>query len=254
MNPHLDSDDDDDVAQAQSSGGSGRSTLNPSARPYVQQQQYTVKLKLPTMWRSDVISWFALIESTFRRHGVTDRQFMFDLTLPALPEEMLDHVKSVLRASAISDDPYQLLKDRLTHLYTPDDLDLTCKILSVAELGDRRPSQLIKTMLALLPNGEADSLLFKGVFLSRLPVEIRDIVAVQWKAMDSRALAAFADTLWLTRKSQLISVTTPVAAVDDDGDLAEAVAALNVQRPGDKKQKFFKKKGGEKKENKARWY
>ncbi|MBM3938995.1 MAG: hypothetical protein FJ333_10155 [Sphingomonadales bacterium] len=219
-----------------------------------QQEQYTVKLKLPTMWRNDVISWFALIESTFRRHGVTDRQFMFDLALPALPEETLDHVKSVLRASATSDDPYQLLKDRLTHLYTPDDLDLTYKILSVAELGDRRPSQLMETMLALLPDGEADGLLFKGVFLSRLPVEIRDNVAVQWKAMDSRALAAFADTLWLTRKSQLISVPTPVSAVDDDGDLVEAVAALNVQRPADKKQKFFKKKGGEKKENKARFH
>lgn len=244
----LDSDDDADVQSPRQA----RSSLNPAARPYVQQQP--VKIKLADFWKKDVISWFALAESTFRRYGVRDKQFMFDLVLPSLPDDALEHVKSVLRAAYTSADPYVLLKERLIQLYSPDDLDLTYKILNTSELGDRKPSQLMESMLALLPTGETDGLLFKGIFLSRLPVDIRDNVSTQWRAMDSRALAAYADTLWTARRIQAGTVIAPLAAGDELEDLVDSVAALNVQKQSEKKPRYFKKKAGDKKDGKARFH
>ena len=43
------------------------------------------------------------------------------------------------------------------------------KLICSGELGDRRPSQLMETMLALLPPGEEDGILFTMLYLTKLP-------------------------------------------------------------------------------------
>ena len=125
-------------------------------------------------------------------------------------------------------------------LFTPKLLDLCQKIIHGGELGDRRPSQLMETMLALLPPGKPDDMLFKTHFLNRLPVDIRNHVLAAGFNSTSRKIAAMADNLWFTSNSRQggNKCSQAVAAVqEDDEDLEEAVAALSVQpkRPQPKK-------------------
>ena len=55
-------------------------------------------------------------------------------------------------------------------------------------------------MLALLPEDEKPGCLFLGLFLERLPVEMRDhIVSREFKNPSEMAL--YADSLWDTRKA-----------------------------------------------------
>ena len=127
-----------------------------------------------------------------------------------------------------------------TLLFTPKPLDLCQKIIHGGELGDRRPFQLMETMLALLPPGEPDGLLFKTHFINRLPLDIRDHVVAGGFSLSSREMAAVADNLWFARNSRQGGHRHhPAAAVvqEDEEELEEAVAALNVQpkRPQPKK-------------------
>ena len=45
---------------------------------------------------ADSHSWFALAESSFHRSGIADSRLCFDLVLPALPEEVIEQLRSIL--------------------------------------------------------------------------------------------------------------------------------------------------------------
>ena len=79
-----------------------------------------------------------------------------------------------------------VLKVRLLDLFTPKPMDQSLKLSFGGELGDRRPSQLMEYMLALLPPVEKDSLLFKTLFLTS---EVRDHVVASADFWSSREMS-----------------------------------------------------------------
>ena len=86
-------------------------------------------------------------------------------------------------------------------------------------------------MLALLPPGEPESMLFKTHFLNRLPADICSHVAAAGFNNTASKMADIADTLWFTSNSPQggNKRSKMVAAVqEDDENLEEAVAALSV--------------------------
>ena len=117
---------------------------------------------------------------------MADPRLHFYLVLPALPEEVIEQIPGILHAIDNIADPYRTLKIRLLDLFTPQLLDQCQKIIHGGELGDRRPSQLMESTLALLPPGEPDGMLFKTHFINRLHLDIRDHVVsisapVRWR-------------------------------------------------------------------------
>ena len=134
------------------------------------------KVKLPAFWPSDAAAWFELAETALNRlnaHGSLKR---YEYVLMALPEDVLEKLRSVAHTAA---DPYGLLKSRLVELFTPSVMERLNSIIWQPELGGRRPSELMEAMLALLPPGEQPGLLFKAHFLHRLPSDMRDRVALE---------------------------------------------------------------------------
>ena len=53
------------------------------------------------------------------------------------------------------------------------------KVIHHPALGDQRPTAMMDYMLALLPEDEVPGSLFLGLFLERLPVEMRDHLVAQ---------------------------------------------------------------------------
>ena len=199
-------------------GTRGDNSLRDSAPPsrweHEWQQQYPDWV-LPPLWTKDPRSWLTLAESTFNRHGIVDSRLRFDLTLPALPWESIKQVRGILHAVDDLAEPYVALKERLLEIYTPNPLEQCFKLLYAAELGDeRRPSQIMESMLALLPPGELDGLLFKTIFLARLPSKIRGHVAAQFGTLTSRQMGALADNLWFAGK-QPLRQQVPVGGLGD---------------------------------------
>ncbi len=100
------------------------------------------------------------------------------------------------------------------------------KLVNLPSLGDRRPSQLMNTMLALLPDGYTPGFIFNFLFLQRMPAGVHGLLIAQ-RIKDPRELAARADEYWVIRQRN--SPITPVGPVlqeepevhyPDDGILA----------------------------------
>ena len=54
----------------------------------------------------------------------------------------------------------------------------------------------MEAMLALLPPGEEDGILFKTLYVTKLPKEVRGHVLANGMHLDSRELSELADDLW----------------------------------------------------------
>ena len=115
---------------------------------------------------------------------------------------MIEQVRSILHAVDDIPDPYSVLKAKQLHLFTPKPLDLCQRIINGGELGDRSPGQLMESMLALLPPGEPESMLFKTHFLNRLPADIRNHVAPAGFNNTASEMEDIADTLWFASNSR----------------------------------------------------
>jgi len=120
------------------------------------------KVKLPPFWEKDTAAWFRLVEEILEAHHVTDLRARYRLTLLSVPQHILERARGVLNAADTAADPYSELKSRLIELLTPSELDQVNSIIWGAELGGRRPSEMMDGMLAALPQGEPAGLLFKG--------------------------------------------------------------------------------------------
>jgi len=175
-----------------------------------------VGVKLPEFWVSDPDMWFSQTEAVFRRSNVTASFTKYDHVLMKLPEAVVVSVRNLVAAVRPTDpDPYEKLKARLTASYAKTRWQQVFALLRHPDIGDRRPSQLMNEMLALLPAGEnGDSTLFLGLFLLRLPVSMRDhLAAADLNTADE--MAKHADTLWDARAgdSAVASVSAAVDAV-----------------------------------------
>ena len=206
------------------------------------------RLELTPFWPRDPEAWFNLSESTFDRLEITDAYHRFDLVLPALPHETIEQLRGMLRNAYTVADPYQLLKTELLQQFKPNVLEQLNKILYGPELGGQQPSQLMRTMLAALPEGEPAGLLFKHIFIHRLPADIRDGVAKKIEQLDARQLAEHADNQWFVRNAKRPHAVAAVAAAPttaaDTDELTGAVAAMSLSK-GKNNRRGPKKKGGQ---------
>ena len=213
------------------------------------------KVKLPPFWHKDATAWFNLADSIFDGLRMAGSVARYQQVLMALPTDVVEKVRGVINAAAGMQDPYMALRERVIEMLAPNTLEQLNSIIWGPELGGQRPSELMEAMLANLPAGEADGLLFKALFLHRLPADIRDLVALQLQRLQSRELAAHADSLWFARNAKRTGGAEVVAAVADspptDQQESELVAAIKqLATRGNSGGRKNYKKGGKKGGNK----
>jgi hypothetical protein len=113
----------------------------------------SISVKLPDFWLSDPEMWFTQADSIFRRANIKSSLTKYDYALQKLSCEVLLSVRELaLRVCTGSvEDPYEQLEEKLTASYQKSPWQRTFELLDMPELGDRRPSVFMDTMLALLP-------------------------------------------------------------------------------------------------------
>lgn len=154
-----------------------------------------VNFKLPEFWAADSELWFLTIESTFRKNKITSSLTKFDHVISALPQSSAAVVRDILRAPP-EDQPYEYLKSELIRRTTESEHRRLQQLLTAEELGDRKPTELLRRMEQLLgdkaPNMETTIL--RELFLQRLPQPVRMILSTS--TTDSTAtLARMADQI-----------------------------------------------------------
>lgn len=182
-----------------------------------------VAIKLPNFWPDQPIVWYSQAEAQFAIKNITTSLTKFYHCVAVLPQDVAAAVIDLIRVPP-PDSPYETLKERLLQTYSLSDYARAEQLVDQPPLGDRKPSSLLNSMLALLPEGHKPDFLFKFLFLRKLPADIRGHL-INTKFEDIRDLAALADSLWSSRQTSPVSAATvsnPEEAADGSN-----VSALN---------------------------
>jgi hypothetical protein len=186
-----------------------------AAQPQQPAAVTAVGVKLPPFWIDNAEVWFLQAEAQFALANITSERTAFYHVLTALPQHVVVSVLDVVRTAATAANPFSDLKTRLLGGYTQSKWSRMFQLIHHPGLGDQRPSQLMDKMLALLSAGTKPGEVFMGLFMDRLPVEMRAQLSLQ-DYESPRQLAAAADLIWDARGPTSV-VPPAVNAVARDG-------------------------------------
>ena len=116
-------------------------------------------------------------------------------------ERLLDLLENPPRTNK-----YHKLKNRLLASFSLSERQRASRLLSLTGLGDRRPSELMDEMLALLGN-HSPCFLFEELFRQQLPADVR-MALENADFSDPREAAQMADRLWEDRSQSTVATAS----------------------------------------------
>ncbi|XP_028404003.1 uncharacterized protein LOC114526611 [Dendronephthya gigantea] len=188
---------------------------------------YAISLKLPDFWPSDPELWFAQVEALFEALKITQEKTKFAHVVCVLPTRYASEVRDIILRPP--EQPYKAIKEELQKRVCMLRRQQLQQQLNAEELGDRKPSQLLRHMLKLRggTTGEADQdEIFREIYLQKLPLTIRTALAIH-KDKALSALAEMADNM--------VEVQGPQAAYSPLGQIRylqagnPEIAAINSE-------------------------
>lgn len=192
-----------------------------------------VAIKLAPFWVHDPVLWFAQAEAQFHARNITVEATRYYHVVAALAPEVAAEVRDLL--VAVPDDtPYTILKKALVQRVGVTEEVRLRRLLVTEQLGDRKPSQLLRHLQQLLGDATMSDEVLRHLFLERLPVGTRAPLAARRDVTDLTELATIADavhTVTASVPSMVDAVDTPPAPEcnsrsDDLAAMREAISAL----------------------------
>jgi len=190
----------------------------------------SVALKLPPFWPADPELWFAQVEAQFACRRITSQRSKFDYVVSSLAPEFAVEVRDLLiRPPSV--DPYKTLKAQLTKRTTASEQRKLQLLFTAEELGDRKPTQLLRRMRQLLGDrpGLPDDSFLRELFLQRLPPNVRMVLASTTDGTGLEQLADLADKVMEVASplSTIASVSSPPTLTTEVDQLREEVSRLS---------------------------
>ena len=166
-----------------------------------------VSIKLPPFWPQDPEVWFAQVEAQFSTKGVAVQKTKFDYVISSLSQEFASEVRDLLLKPP-AENPYDTLKAQLIKRTAASEQRKLQQLISGEELGDRKPTQLLRKMQQLLGDklgtGTDTNSFLRELFLQRLPPNVRMVLASADPSTTLENLADMAD--------KIMEVSTPTVA------------------------------------------
>ena len=197
-----------------------------------------VNLKLPPFWPSDPDLWFAQVEAQFATRGITAQRTKYEYIVASLSPEFATQVRDlILRTPAAT--PYDTLKQQLIARTTLPKQRRLQQLFASTELGDQRPTQLLRRMQQLsgADGAGADGTLLRELFLQRLPPNVRMVLAPAGDDKTLEDLAQLADKIVTAAPPDMAAVTLPQPPSDFEGlrtelsQLREMLSTLSTRTP-----------------------
>lgn len=142
-------------------------------------QSETSAVVIPSFIPVDPSLWFHMLESTFELatpKAITEERTKYNYVVANLPPNIATIVRDVIiQPDAVT--PYQNLKSKIIERCSETKTQEIRRLLAGESLGDRKPSELLRSMQRRAENHNiADSLLFE-LFNQAMPVPVQTILA-----------------------------------------------------------------------------
>ena len=129
-----------------------------------------VVVKIPPFWPADPELWFAQVEAQFALKKIASQGTKFAHVVAALSPEAASEVRDLILTPPATN-PFDILKASLTERVSLSKRRKIQQLLHAEELGDRKPSQLLRRLQQL--HGNSDSDILRELFLQRLPATVQ---------------------------------------------------------------------------------
>lgn len=186
----------------------------------------SVQSRILPFWRDFSRAWFIQFEAVVDPLKTSDDQ-KFRYVLQQLQGTDLQHVTDILYDTPATD-KYITLKNRLLAVYEKSDVKNFQKLVSGLQLGDQKPSQLLRKMREL----SAGMITNEGLrieWLNHLPTPIRVVLSVNTESsLDT--LAAMADKMAeYSEPATIAEVSTATTTTTTNDALPTQIAILSKQ-------------------------
>ncbi|XP_031337258.1 uncharacterized protein LOC116166447 [Photinus pyralis] len=184
------------------------------------------KVKLPIFWQKDPVLWFAQVDAQLHTYKIRSDITRFFTVVAALDCNVLQQVSDVV-ANLPSTDKYETIKKKLIAAYSDSQDHQLRKLLNEIELGDHKPSQLLRQMRSLADKRINEDVL-KTLWVQRLPQNVQLILSAS-EGVTLDKMADVADKLVEIYASGSISAVNR-AASPRRTNMSESASALLVMQ------------------------
>lgn len=195
----------------------------------------SLETRIPDFWTDMPRVWFSQVESILspQKAGETTS---YNVVVAKLGKEVIRQVADIV-ANPPEHDRYKKLKERLLQIYEESETRKIQKLISEIELGDQRPTQLLRRMRELA-NGKMEDEALKAIWQKQLPSSINTVLAAI-SSDDLNNLAVVADRVMdSSRSSQVASVgqrflenkpSTSSSSMTDTQMIMSEIAKINLR-------------------------
>lgn len=165
--------------------------INPTSSINTDPQHFRidrVAIKPPPFWKSSPKLWFSHLEAQFVTGSIVSDETKYYYVVAALDEHMLKLVSDIVEKPP-NQNKYQAIRDSLIQILSESEAQRLQKLLKGMDLGDQKPSQLLRQMRSSNDFALRDPVL-KNLWLQRLPQQAQIVLAASSGTLDDLALLA----------------------------------------------------------------
>lgn len=161
----------------------------------------SVANKIPTFWPENPRLWFYQVEAILTPQKTSDANKYF-MAVAKLSKDVIQQVADIL-ANPPETNKFETLKKRLLQIYEESEAKQVRKLVTEIELGDQKPSQLLRRMKDLA-RGKIEDETLKILWQGHLPSSVQAVLTVT-STSDLEELAVIADKIMDTHQPAQIS-------------------------------------------------
>lgn len=199
----------------------------PSSMPIDEKPDLSVvslSSKIPDFWTDQPRVWFLRTEAILAPQKIGD-DAKFNIVVAKLTKEAIQQVTDLL-IDPPEKNKYEALRSRLLQIYEESESRKIQKLIGEMELGEQKPSQLLRRMRDLASGKIPDETL-RILWQGHLPQAARAILAAT-ESLELESLSTIADKILETTRPAYVTEVAQVSPSDCNKIMAE-IAKINIR-------------------------